>query len=133
MGELGSSLAAMRCIRASRLSAVSVTVMVLECSGAACAADLGNMATKAPPVPPGPATCTSVEDFFTTACQLSWFGVRFYGTVDVGGSYQTNWNLWNPFRAKPEKNEQNESFGIFTAIYADLKISSQRRSGKAIH
>src|SRR5260370_22103265 len=55
------------------------------------------MATKAPPAPPGPTTCTSIEDFFTTACQLSWFGVRFYGTVDVGGGYQTNGSRFAKF------------------------------------
>src|SRR5260370_38128306 len=90
MGELGWGVAGTRGIRASRLSAVSAAVMVLGCSSAAYAADLGNMPTKAPPAPPGPTTCTSIEDFFTTACQLSWYGVRFYGTVDVGGGYQTN-------------------------------------------
>src|SRR5215471_14770911 len=80
----------MRGISGSRLSAASVTVMVLGCGGASYAADLSNMPTKAPPVAPGPTTCTSIQDFFTTACQLSWYGVRFYGTVDVGGGYQTN-------------------------------------------
>jgi hypothetical protein len=79
-----------RGMREAHLSAVSAAVMVLGCSGAAYAADLGNMVTKAPPAPPGPATCNSIEDFFTTACQLSWNGVRFYGTVDVGGGYETN-------------------------------------------
>ena len=90
MGKLESGVADMGRIRASRLPAVSAAVMVLGCGGAAYAADLGNMVTKAPPAPPGSASCTSIEDFFTTACQLSWYGVRFYGTVDVGGSYQTN-------------------------------------------
>jgi predicted porin len=61
--------------------------MVFGCIGAAYAADLNNMPTKAPP---GPTTCTSIQDFFTTACQLSWYGVRFYGTIDVGGGYETN-------------------------------------------
>jgi predicted porin len=64
--------------------------MVLGCSGAAYAADLSTMPTKALPVAPGPTSCTSIQDFFTTACQLAWFGVRFYGAVDVGGGYQTN-------------------------------------------
>jgi hypothetical protein len=90
MGELAWGVADTRGIRASRLSAVSAAVMVLECSRAAYAADLGNTVTKAPPALPRPATCTSIEDFFTTACRLSWYGVRFYGTVDLGGSYQTN-------------------------------------------
>src|SRR5260370_39969885 len=55
------------------------------------------MPTKAPPAPPGPTTCTSIQDFFTTACQLSWYGVRFYGTVDVGGGYQTNGSRFAKF------------------------------------
>jgi hypothetical protein len=71
MGELAWGVADTRGIRASRLSAVSAAVMVLECSGAAYAADLGNTVTKAPPAMPRRATCTSIEDFFTTACQLS--------------------------------------------------------------
>ena len=45
-----------RGMREAHLSAVSAAVMVLGCSGAAYAADLGNMVTKAPPAPPGPAT-----------------------------------------------------------------------------
>jgi predicted porin len=80
----------MKDIMRSSLSAVSAAVIVLGCSGAANSADLGNTVTKAPPAPPGPATCTSIQDFFTTACQLSWYGVRFYGTIDVGGGYETN-------------------------------------------
>jgi len=72
------------------LSAVSAAVIVLGCSGAAYAADLGNMVMKAPPAAPGPVTCTNIQDFFTTPCQLSWYGVRFYGTIDVGAGYQTN-------------------------------------------
>ena len=70
-------------------SSTAFAAMVFGCIGAAYAADLNNMPTKALPAP-GPSTCTSVQDFFTTACQLSWYGVRFYGTIDVGGGYETN-------------------------------------------
>jgi len=63
--------------------------MVVGCVGAAYAADLDKMVTKAPALK-APATCTSIQDFFTTACQLAWYGVRFYGAIDVGGGYQTN-------------------------------------------
>jgi predicted porin len=56
-----------------------------------------DMPTKAMPtkaLPPaalsGPTTCTSVPDFFTTNCVLSWYGITVYGTVDVGGGYQTH-------------------------------------------
>jgi predicted porin len=55
--------------------------------GGAFAADLNAMPAKAPS---GPTTCTNVADFFTTACQLAWYGVRFYGTIDVGYGYQTH-------------------------------------------
>jgi predicted porin len=61
----------------------------------AFAADMDTMVTKAPVVAPAavlppPTACGSIYDFFLTACQLTWYGVRFYGTVDVGGLYQTH-------------------------------------------
>ena len=34
--------------------------------------------------------CTGVWGFFVTDCPLSWYGVRFYGTIDTGGGYQTH-------------------------------------------
>src|SRR3984957_19957751 len=34
--------------------------------------------------------CTSVWGFFVTDCPLSWYGVRFYGTIDTGAGYQTH-------------------------------------------
>src|SRR5260370_36896063 len=77
-------------IRRSRLSAVSAAVIVLGCSDAAQPADLGKMVRKAPPAAPKLGTCTSIQDFFTTPCQLSWYGVRFYGAIDVGPVYQMN-------------------------------------------
>ena len=51
------------------------------------------MVTKAPVVPappPGPQACNSLAGFFLTDCQLLWYGIRFYGTVDIGGGYQTH-------------------------------------------
>jgi len=64
-------------------------------SAPASAADMDAMATKAPPyaVAPaavGPVPCSSLWGFFLTDCQLAWYGVRFYGTVDLGGLYQTH-------------------------------------------
>src|SRR5215469_12734841 len=74
------------------LSAASAALMVLGCVGAGYAADLDTMVTKAPvaKAPPGPTTCTDIQSFFLTDCQLSWYGVRFYGTIDVGFGYQTH-------------------------------------------
>jgi predicted porin len=65
----------------------------LVCGGAASAADMDAMVTKAAPMaytPPPVTACGSVYDFFLTACPLSWYGVTFFGIVDVGGTYQTH-------------------------------------------
>ena len=51
------------------------------------------MVTKAPVVPappPGPVACNSLAGFFLSDCQVLWYGIRFYGTVDIGGGYQTH-------------------------------------------
>jgi hypothetical protein len=71
-----------------RFAAFSAALL-LGCAGVD-AADVDTLVTKAPVVPPPPQSCTSIQDFFLTACQLSWYGVRFYGTVDVGFGYQTH-------------------------------------------
>src|SRR5262245_43811489 len=77
-----------RCnMRGIRVAAASAAMILL--GGSAFAADLGTMPVKAIPLA-GPAACTSILDFFTTACQVSAYGVRFYGTVDVGFNYMTN-------------------------------------------
>jgi hypothetical protein len=64
----------------------------LVCGGAASAADMDAMVTKAAPMTyaPPPTACGSAYDFFFTACPLSWYGVTFFGIVDMGGTYQTH-------------------------------------------
>jgi len=59
------------------------------------AADLA-VVTKAAPPPAVPAACANVPDFFLTSCLLSWYGVTVYGTVDVGGTYQTHGTPFDP-------------------------------------
>jgi predicted porin len=78
--------------------AAAGAMALLGCGAVASAADLDTMSTKAPVLKaaPGPTTCTNIADFFVTACQLSWYGVRFYGTIDVGGGYQTHGAPWDP-------------------------------------
>jgi predicted porin len=68
-------------------AAASAAVIMLSGVGGAHAADLGPYPVKA--LPAGPAVCTSILDFFTSACQLSAYGVRFYGTIDVGYGYES--------------------------------------------
>ena len=77
-------------MKAFRAAAASAAVSLLSGAVGAYAADLDTMKTNAP-VLSGPAavtpTCTNIVEFFTTACQLAWYGVRFYGTIDGGFSY----------------------------------------------
>src|SRR5271168_1392553 len=65
-------------------------------AAAAQAADLPT--TKgAPPAPPAKVTsCTSFQDFLTTSCPLTYYGVTVYGTVDVGYGFETFGAPWNP-------------------------------------
>jgi predicted porin len=79
--------------------AVAAAAAVIAAGNTAYAADMDAMATKAPlAVAPakGPATCTSAYDWATTNCVLSWWGVTFYGTIDVGGTYQTHGTPFDP-------------------------------------
>ncbi len=80
-------------MKAFRAAAASAVVSLLSGAVGAYAADLDTMKTNAP-VLTGPAavtpTCTNIVEFFTTACQLAWYGVRLYGTIDGGFSYETH-------------------------------------------
>jgi predicted porin len=82
-------------------SATACAALLVGCTGATLAADYdmptkAPLLTKAPPLQSAPSSCTGVYDFFLTACQLSWYGVRFYGTIDVGGGYQTHGAPFDP-------------------------------------
>ncbi len=76
-----------------RLAAALLATMVVSAT-TALAADMDSMVTKAPmvaaPAATGPTSCSSIGGFFLTDCQLLWYGVRLYGTVDLGGTYQTH-------------------------------------------
>src|ERR1700683_4341841 len=55
--------------------------------------------TKAPAAsaPAASTNCQGAPDFFLGSCQLAWYGVRFYGVIDVGGGYQTHGAPWDPY------------------------------------
>jgi predicted porin len=83
-------------MKGAGIAAVSAAAVMLGSAafvvpGSAFAADLETKApvTKAPAQAEDPQTCTSIMDFFATACQLAAYGVRLYGNVDVGYVYQT--------------------------------------------
>jgi predicted porin len=70
-----------------RVAAASAAAMLLGGADGAFAAPPN---TPAVPYVAADGTCRSAIDFFTTPCQLAWYGVRIYGTIDVGLGYQTN-------------------------------------------
>jgi predicted porin len=82
--------------------AVVSAALLLGCAGAAFAADYP-LVTKEYPVAAGapkssdPTACNSFQAFVVTDCQLIWAGVRFYGTIDVGGTYQTHGAPFDPY------------------------------------
>ena len=69
--------------------------MVLGVAGAAHAADLPTSKPAPPPPPMLVASCTGPIDFFTTACPLTYYGITVYGTVDVGGGWESHGTPWN--------------------------------------
>jgi predicted porin len=71
------------------------TATIALCS-AAQAADLP-VYTKAPPPAPVPAlvSCTSAVQFIVTDCPLTYYGITVYGTIDVGGGYETHGTPFN--------------------------------------
>ena len=81
-------------VRAAMILGIATAVYASDAS----AADI--MATKAPPpaVTPAasPAPCGSLWDFVATACPLTWSGITVYGTVDVGGGYQSHGAPFSP-------------------------------------
>jgi predicted porin len=69
-------------------------------AGNARAADA--MPTKAAPSTTNsstPPTCTDPADFFTTNCQLSWYGVTVFGIVDMGVGWQSHGTPFNQLSA----------------------------------
>ena len=46
-----------------------------------------------------PKPCTSLWDFVATKCQLTWQGITVYGTIDVGGGWQSHGAPCDPLSA----------------------------------
>lgn len=65
--------------------------------GAAHAADLPTYykATPTPAAPLAPASCTNAADFILTDCALAYYGITVYGTIDIGGGYETHGTPFN--------------------------------------
>jgi hypothetical protein len=77
------------------LSAAAIAVALGACASSALAADLP-LPANAPLVSPASTACGTPYDFFFTSCPLSWYGVTFFGIVDLGGTYQTHGTPLDP-------------------------------------
>jgi predicted porin len=69
---------------------------VIALGSAAHAADLPAY-TKAPAMTPAPALvgCTSAVQFVVTDCPLTYYGITVYGTIDMGGGYESHGSAFN--------------------------------------
>jgi predicted porin len=69
-----------------RLDAVAAMILGLACivDATNSAADETMVTKAAPAAPQAPAACTSLWDFVSTSCPLSWYGITVYGTIDAG-------------------------------------------------
>ncbi len=77
-------------MRVGSFAAIILGLISAAHSPDAWSADLV-MPTKAPATASSaPATCTNPWDFIATNCQLTWYGITLYGTVDVGGGWQSH-------------------------------------------
>ena len=74
-------------MKISRL-ALLVNASLIALTSAGYAADLPTKKEAAPVTPVS--ACASVQDFFVTACPLTYKGITLYGTVDIGAGYQTH-------------------------------------------
>jgi predicted porin len=86
--------------------------------GACGMAEAADLPAPTPP-PPAPilASCASVQEFFTTACPLTYYGITIYGTVDMGLAYQTygtpfNRDLHTGLEYLITKNSHSAQFSI---------------------
>jgi predicted porin len=68
---------------------------------AATAAPNAEPAPAAPP-PPAPAPCANAHEVFFTDCPMTWYGITFYGTYDIGGGWVSHGIRENGFNYEGE-------------------------------
>jgi predicted porin len=127
----------------SRILSLGIPLLV---TSAAAAADLP---TDKPAAPVSPvASCGSLQDFFVTACPLSYYGITVYGTVDMGVGYQTsgtplNRNIISGIEEVVQKNsnhaqwtfvpgglsQSNVGVKIKEHAYGDISVIAQAELG----
>jgi predicted porin len=78
-----------------------VAATILASAGVCCAVEARAAEPAAAKASPGattsaPKTCTGLWDFIETDCQLTWYGITLYGTIDAGATYQTHGAPFDP-------------------------------------
>ena len=53
-------------------------------------------AKAAPGTSTKPLPCTDPWDFVSSDCQLSWYGITIFGTIDAGFGWQSSDAPWDP-------------------------------------
>jgi predicted porin len=107
-------------------AAASAAVILLSGAGGTYAADLPVKA----PVVAASGMCTSILDFLTTACQVAAYGVRFYGTIDVGFGHMTNGAplstvFGTGYNYLPQKQSRMPITGIMTSALSQSNVGIQ--------
>jgi len=84
-------------VRSSTLPAALIIAAAGACfQGGAWAADIAASGTPAATTTSLPRTCADGRDFISTDCQLTWHGITVYGTIDMGGGWQSHGASWDP-------------------------------------
>ena len=86
MAKRGACIAKLGIFAATMLASASAL-----CEVDAWAADMIPTTASA-----SPKLCTSLWDFVATNCQLTWQGITVYGTIDVGGGWQSHGAPFDP-------------------------------------
>jgi predicted porin len=102
--------------------------------GAAQAADLPVYTKAPPPLTPAPlVSCTSAVQFFVTDCPLTYYGITVYGTIDVGGGWESHGAPFNgnfPTGVSELINKQNRRTSMWLATPNGLSQSNIGIKGK---
>src|SRR5262245_34430228 len=81
-----------------------VAAMILTATGAArgggaWAVDIVPTKAQSGTAAFNPKPCTGLWDFIATNCELTWQGITIYGTIDVGGGWQSHGAPFDPLSA----------------------------------
>ena len=78
-----------------------------------------------------PKPCTGLWDFVATNCQLTWHGITVYGTIDVGGGWQSHGAPFDPLSAsgvsyKIRRSNRSSLWGPRTQRVEPIEHRGQR-------